>query len=124
MQYREIVEGGFWNAALGQDAKAAIKWRLHNALLLEYIRKSPIAHHFRQTIALANGVGQERTHVSAIGHWRLIAVVGIVFGPDKRHLRIRRSGDLLMHFFYGAAYHFVARNAFVGSEDIFGFVIS
>src|SRR5260370_33180881 len=102
MQQPEIVEWWFRNAPPGQKSKAAIKWRLHDALLLEYIGKGPIAHHFRQTIALANGVGQERTHVGAIGHRRLIAVVGVVFGPDEGHFRIGRGCDLLMHFFYGA----------------------
>src|SRR6266849_4047326 len=124
MQQGEIVECWLWNAALSQDAKASVKWRLNNALLLEYVRKSPIAHHFRQTIALANCVGQEWTHVGTVGHRRLIAVVGIVFGPNERNFWIRRGGDLLMHFFYGPAHHLVARNILVGAEDIFRFVIS
>src|SRR6266404_5262456 len=124
MQYREIIERRFGDAALREDAEAAVERGFYDALLLEYVGKRPVTHHFGEAVALANGVGEKWAHVGAVCHLRLIAVVGIVFGPDERHVWIGRGGDLLMHFVYGAAHHFVARNVFVRAEDVFRFVVS
>src|ERR1700737_1433330 len=119
MQKRKIIESGFGNAALGEQPKATVERSLGDSLFLEDVRKSPITHHFGQPVTLTNSVGQERSHVSAVGHLRLIAVVGVVLGPDEWHLRIGRGGNLLMHLFYGAADHVIARNGFVRSKDVF-----
>src|ERR1700680_446913 len=123
MQQREVVEGWLWNAALGKNAKPAVERSLDDALFLEHVGKGPIAHHFRQAVAFANGVGQKRSHVGTVGNLGLIAVVGVVLGPDEWDMRIGGGGDLLMHFAYGAADHCIARDAFVGTEDVFRFVI-
>src|SRR5579859_2021838 len=124
MQWCEIVESRFGNAAFGKYAEAAVERRFHHALLFEDIGKGPVAQHFGEAVAFANGVGEEGAHVGAVGYLGLIAVIGIVFGPDEWNVRIGGSRDLLVHLFNRAADHFVARDIFVSAEDVFGLVIS
>src|SRR5260370_222172 len=119
MQERKIIERGLGNAALGEQSEATVERSLDDALLLEAVRKGPVTHHLLPTGTVSNRVGQVRYHVCAISDLRLITVVGVVFGPDEGHMRVGRGGDLLMHLFYGAADHLIARDVFVGAEDVF-----
>src|ERR1700736_6460494 len=94
MEHREIVEGSLGNAVFREQAEATIERRFNDSLLFEHVGERPITHAVDQSIALSNGVSQPRSHERAIGHFRLIAVIGIEFAPDQRDLGIWRCGNL------------------------------
>ncbi len=116
--------GRFGNAALGEQTEAAIKRRLHHALLFKNIGEGPVTHHFREAVALANGVGHPRSHESCVRDGGLVHVAGVEFAPNERSVRVGRSGDLVVNFFDRAANHAGAGNIFVRAEDVFGFVVA
>src|SRR5882762_11568950 len=51
MKKREVVEGGLRNAPFGEQTKAAVEWRFHDALFFKNIRERPVAHHFGEAVA-------------------------------------------------------------------------
>src|SRR5579864_5259738 len=57
MKQLERIERGLRQTAFGQQTKTAVEGLLHHALLFEHVGKSPIAHHLRESVALANCVG-------------------------------------------------------------------
>src|SRR5271155_3929571 len=44
VQQCKSVEGGFWDAAGGDQAETAVKRGLRDAAFLKYVRKAPITH--------------------------------------------------------------------------------
>ena len=78
---------------------------------------------FGQAVALADGVGEPWTHEFGVGNRGLVHVAGVVFAPDQRQVRLGRRLDLLMHMLHRAANHLIARNIFVGAENVAGVVI-
>src|SRR5258708_24846221 len=98
MQHGKVIEGGFRSTTLSEQAEAPVKRCLDYSLLLKYVGEGPVAHAVHQSVALTNGVGQPRSHERAVGHLRLIAVVGVELAPDQRDFGIGGSGDLAAHF--------------------------
>ncbi len=121
---REVIKSRLGDAALGEQTEAAVERRLHHALFFEYIGKGPVAHHRREAVALANGVGHPRAHEGGVGHGGLVLVAGVELAPDERGVGVGGSGDLVMNFFDGAADHLRSWNIFVGAEDVFGSVVA
>src|ERR1700676_500317 len=124
MKHREIVEDRFGNAVFREQAEAAIERRLNYSLLFEHVGERPIAHAVDKSIALSNGVSEPRSHERAIGHFWLIAVVGVELAPDQWKLGVWRGGNLIVHFLHRTAHHLGPRNIFVRTENVFGFVVA
>ena len=72
MKQLECVERRFGDVPGGDEPEAPVKRPLHHTRFLEYVGKGPVAHHFGQAIALADGVGEKRAHVGAVGDLRLV----------------------------------------------------
>ncbi len=124
MKKREVVEGGLRNAPFGEQTKAAVEWRFHDALFFKNIRERPVAHHFGEAVALADGVGHPRSHKGCVRHSGLVHIARVELAPDEGRIRESGCGDLFVNFFDCAADHLISWNLFVRAEDILGLVIA
>ena len=88
MEQREVVEGGFGDAALGEQTKTAVEGRFDHALFLKNIGERPVAHHRGEAVALANGVGHPRSHEGSVRYGGFAHIAGVELAPDERSVRI------------------------------------
>ena len=124
MKQLEGIEGWLWDITRGNQPKSAVEGLIHNSLFFENIGERPVRHHLGQSIALAYGVGDPRSHVERIGDGRLVLITGVVLGPDQRKVRHGRRPNLIANFYYSTANHLVARNFFIYGKNVFRFVVA
>src|ERR1700737_1571179 len=72
MQDCEIVEGGFGNAVLGEQAEPSIKRCFDYSLFFEYVGEGPVAHAVDQSVALSNSTAHPGPHKPPAGHLWLV----------------------------------------------------
>src|ERR1700730_6495114 len=67
VQQFEGIECRLRYSLRSNQSKASVEGRFHYSLLFENVGKSPVRHHVHKTIALADGLGHPRAHVSRVG---------------------------------------------------------
>ncbi len=112
------------SGAFGEQAEAAVEGRFHNALFFKNIGESPVAHHFGESVALANGVGHPRAHEGAVRDGGLVHIAGVELAPDERHVGVSGSGYLIMNFLDCSADHVRPGDFFMSAEDVFGLIVA